>query len=89
MCYLTDPCGEILLLLLFLTGKRGQLPSTSLELAPWKGPQTPESFTRLVNNVVTNVSSQRGQPVTNKIILSRGHKLISIHLGHSLVAFNM
>lgn len=39
--------------------------------------------------MVTNWSNRWSQSVTNKIILSRGCKLISIHLGHSSVAFNM
>lgn len=48
-----------------------------------------KTFTSLVINMVTNESNLWGQSATNKIILSRGHKLISIHLGHSFTALKM
>lgn len=54
-----------------------------------KRSRIPKSFTPLVINMVTNESNLWSQSVTNKIILSRGRKLISIHLGHSSVAFKM
>lgn len=54
-------------------------PSTGDQKRPW----IPAFFTLLRNNKVTNENNLWSQSVTNKIILLRGHKLISIHLGHS------
>lgn len=54
-----------------------------------KDPGMPESFTSLVINMVTNGSNLWSQSVTNKIILSRGHKLISNYWGHHFVALKM